>query len=68
MSGLNIHRISGQVGHKIKHFRCNDVVKPLLRPPHPLLNILKEAEAVNFIKNSHVPGNVYSLVSPCGLE
>ena len=48
MSGLNIHRMSGQVGHEIWHFRCNDVVKPLPGPPHPLLNILKEA--VNFLK------------------
>ena len=48
MSGLNIHRMSGQVEHEIWHFRCNDVVKPLPGPPHPLLNMLKEA--VNFMK------------------
>ena len=33
MSGLNIHRMSGQVGHEIWHFRYNDVVKPLPGPP-----------------------------------
>ena len=38
MSGLNV-RMSGQVGHKIWHFRCNDVVKPLPAPPHPLLTL-----------------------------
>ena len=54
---LNIPRMSGQVGHEIWHFRCNDVVKPLSGPPHPLLNMLKEA--VNFI---------YSLAWPCVLE
>ena len=48
MSGLNIHRMSGQVGHEIWHFRCNDVVKPLFAPPHPLLNMLKVS--VNFMK------------------
>ena len=47
MSGLNIHRMSGQVGHEIQHFRC-DVVKALPGPPHPLLNMSKEA--VNFMK------------------
>ena len=47
MSGLNIHRMSGQVGQKIWYFRCNDVVKPLPGPPHPLLSMLKEA--VNFM-------------------
>ena len=45
MSGLNIHRMSGQVGHEIGHFGCNDVIKPLPSPPHPLLK-----EAVNFLK------------------
>ena len=40
MSDLNIHRMSGQVGHEIKHFRCSDVVKPLPGPPH-LKNFLK---------------------------
>ena len=29
-------------------FRCNDVVKTLPGPPHPFLNMLKEA--VNFMK------------------
>ena len=48
MSGLNIHKMSGQVGHEKYNFRCNDVVKPLPGPPHPLLNMLKEA--VNFMK------------------
>ena len=48
MSGLNIHKISGQVEHQIEHFRCSNVVKPLPGPPHPLLMRLKEA--VNFIK------------------
>ena len=54
MSGLNIHRMSGQVGHEIQHFRC-DVVRALPGPPHPLLNMSKEAV------NSHVSGHVYSL-------
>ena len=35
--------MSGQVGHEIWHFRCNDVVRPLPGLPHPLLNMLKEA-------------------------
>ena len=48
MSSLNIHRMSGQAGHEIKHFRRNDVVKLLPGPPHPLLDMLKEA--VNFMK------------------
>ena len=48
MSGLNIHRMSGQVGHEIWHFKCNDVVKPLPGPPQPLFKMLKEA--VNFMK------------------
>ena len=43
MSGLNIHRMSGQVGHKMYNFRCNDVVKPLPGPPHPILKMIKEA-------------------------
>ena len=48
MSGLNIHTMLGQFGHKIYNFRCSEVVKPLPVTPHPLLNMLKEA--VNFIK------------------
>ena len=43
-----MHRMSGQVGHEIEHFRCSDAVKPLPGPSHPLFNMLKEA--VNFIK------------------
>ena len=42
MSGLNIHKMSGQVEHQIYHFRCSDVVKPLPGPVHPLLNRLKK--------------------------
>ena len=48
MSGLNIHRMSGQVGQEIENFRCSVVAKPLPGRPLPLLNMLKEAG--NFIK------------------
>ena len=40
--------MSGQAEHQISNFRCGDVVKPLLGPPHPLLSRLEEA--VNLIK------------------
>ena len=58
MSCLNIHKMSDKVEHQIEHFRCSNVVKPLPGPPYPLLKRLKEA--CNFIKNSQVPGYMYS--------
>ena len=54
MSGLNIYRISGKVGHEIWHFKCNDVVKLLPGPSLPLLNMIKETVDFRKIVTCHV--------------
>ena len=48
MSGLNIHRMSGQDGHKIYHFRCSDVVKPLPDVKNKLRPVLSDLEKRNY--------------------